>query len=956
MDLKLLESYTPSVGAEPYRSYYIPYGKQNDGIRKEDSDRVTMLDSWKFKYYPYYTAKVLTDEPTEEISVPSCWQKLGYDYEQYTNILYPFSYNPPFIDKDNPVGLYTTEINVTKKSGKYYLVFEGVDSAYYLTVNGSEVGYATGAHLMHEFDVTKFLTEGKNSVRVAVFKWCTGSYFEDQDKFRVSGIFRDAYLLNRPEEHIKDFAITTDYSGDSGTINVKTDKPAKISVYDGDELVAYSVGEDSVLSIGKVKLWSSETPNVYKVVLEYNGEFITEYVGIRKIEIDKRTFKINGKPVKFKGVNRHSSTVNGAVETLEDIELDLKIMREHNVNAIRTSHYMPHAYLPRLCLKYGIYVLEECDNENHGAEIAFDKWKTDTWDLMANDAKFLKCYLDRTENMFERDKNVASVIMWSLGNEAGWGKNFEECSHYLHRVDATRPVHYEGYSRQVKNSNKVNKAGIDVYSRMYYSLKDCKKYLSDRRNKLPFVQCEYTHAMGNSCGDIKQYWDIFYNSDNCFGGFIWEWCDHAVVTKNGEFLYGGDSGEFPHSKNFCVDGLVDMDRKFIHSALKEAKEVYAPVDVKYDKGKYTVINRRDFISLDDIKCVYRLVKDGVKLEENELDIIGIEARQSKEFKISITGVSGYYTVDFYFYKGDFEIAKRQVVLSSVYKMQIDKKASGVKVVKEDDSVSITAKSYKATINHGGMISSLYTNKELLKTPMELKIMRALIDNDRFFKDFFPADEYTYEMLINEAKFFARNIDVNNNAVTVTGKYVIDCLAWNMDVKIVYTFYDNGVVNVDASGKVNENGISHMHTRFGFEAELNEELFDRVEYFGRGRFENYEDKKLLSIVGLYNDKITDTFVYYTKPQESGSHSGSRKVKVYGTNEITAYSSNDFSFSLAPCKVTEYPTHRHDMLKKKGVVLNIDCRQEAIGSNSCGPKPEEELRIGNNLHYNFDLIIK
>ena len=400
MNLGLLESATAYVGAQPFRSYYIPASDYYDGIDKGKSDRVDLLTQWKFKYYPHYVKEAESEIPELSVSVPSCWQKLGFDVEQYTNINYPVPYDPPFIDVENPCATYYTEYCLTEKKGKYYLVFEGVDSAYFLFVNGKEIGYATGSHLTYEFDVTDALHVGKNGIRVIVFKWCASTFIEDQDKFRHSGIFRDVYMLRRPAGHFTDYSFTARVNGKQGELTVRSDKDLTVQLWFGKKKIATATGKETSFVIKNVKLWTAETPALYKVRIQYLDERIEDYAGFREISIDGRVYKINGVPVKFKGVNRHSATINGAVDTLADVQKDLKIMREHNINAIRTSHYMPTAVLPKLCDKYGIYLMEECDIEAHGD--GFSNLGKDCAvyrSRIANSAFYTEQFLNRMRNM-----------------------------------------------------------------------------------------------------------------------------------------------------------------------------------------------------------------------------------------------------------------------------------------------------------------------------------------------------------------------------------------------------------------------------------------------------------------------------------------------------------------------------------------------------------------------------
>ncbi len=953
IDLTLLENYTAQKGALPSRSYYIPFSSFTDEIRKECSDRVTLLGEWKFAYYPYYTQSVEADEPTQTIAVPSCWQKLGYDYEQYTNINYPIPYNPPYIDRENPCGVYVTKYFVEKKQGKYYIIFEGVDSAYYLSVNGKEVGFATGTHCYHEFDITDFVRAGENKIRVTVFKWCSGTYLEDQDKFRYSGIIRDVYILRRPDDHLRDYKITADYSGDGGKIVVTADKPVCVSLYDNEKLLETKNGNDCVFEIDGVKLWTAETPNLYRLELKYNGECIVDYIGVRKISIDGNVYKINGKPVKFRGVNRHSSTAAGAVETLEDIDKDLALMKENNINAIRTAHYMPAAYLPLLCDKYGFYVLEECDIETHGEVQTSGSFVADDWNRSARNGNYADSFFMRTSAMFERDKNRACVVMWSLGNESGWGDNFIETSRYLHSVDS-RPVQYEVASTTLGFGNKET----DVHSMMYIGVEKCEEILGGDDCTKPFLLCEYSHAMGNSCGDLNDYREVFDRYDGALGGFVWEWCDHAVKTKDGKFLWGGESGEFMHSGNFCIDGLVTLDRVG-GSALKELKEVYAPVDVNYSDGKITVKNRYDFVSLDGMECVCRIMRNGEKIFESKLDLQDIKAHVSKTFDLPVHArFEEYETADFFFYINGREIAKRQIILSDTYEKSFSNECGKVRIVENEDRfVVVTTLSGTYTVGRNGMISSaVLGNRELLKDPIRLNTSRAFIDNDKKMQTSI-LEGVTMREIAESVYFFAREMRVEKNMIFVKGALVVVQLGWRVDAEISYAFYDDGRIHIGVKALQKPNGLDDFLMRFGFEIQLADE-YDRVKYFGRGPDECYEDKKHLATVGLYDEKLEDMYVLYLKSQESGSHVDTRDVRVYGgKGSVTVFSNKNFSFSVAPYKSDEYPLHIYEVKKSLSPVLNIDYRMRGIGSASCGPELMNKYKITEeNISFSFDLIFK
>ena len=566
------------LGVEKPRSYYIPFPQnekftyKNKILDRKASDRFISLDGeWHIKEHKNLDSVCLDEKLTEKIVVPSCVQLYGYDQIQYINTRYPFPFRPPFVPHENPTYHYRRNFTITDTQWKYYLNFEGVDSGFYVYVNGRFVGYSQISHSTSEFDLTPYVKKGNNTLDVIVLKWCASSYLECQDKFRYTGIFRSVYLLKRPKAHISDFKIETAVQGDDGLITVRNDSDLTISVRLGKENKDALPNETACFMVKNVKLWTAETPYLYDVVLSANGEKILQRVGVRTSKIVDGVYKINGKHIKLKGVNYHESNPKtGATVTVEDTVRDLKLMKWANVNAIRTSHYpdMPEFY--DLCDAYGFYVMDEADVETHGATTYQTGYKFDIWQAFANNGIFDRGVTDREITLYERDKNRTCVVMWSLGNESNYGKMFYDGADYLKAQDS-RPIHYENICTMVDKTDYYTKR-IDIASRMYAPIEFFDEYLADEKETRPYVLCEYSHAMGNSCGDLQDYWDKIYSNDRFMGGFVWEWCDHAVQTEKG-FLYGGDFGEKEHDGNFCVDGLVSPDRK-IKSNLRELKAVY----------------------------------------------------------------------------------------------------------------------------------------------------------------------------------------------------------------------------------------------------------------------------------------------------------------------------------------------------------------------------------------------
>ena len=569
------------IGVEPHRSYYVPFA-ETDNIKRrfgiidrKASSRFLSLDGlWKIKQHNSPSEVLLNETLTESIPVPSCVQMHGYDQIQYLNCRYPFVVTLPHIPNENPCWHYRRAFMLDKKEGeKYYLNFEGVDSAFYLYVNGVKKGYSQISHATSEFDITDLLTSGENTLDVVVLKWCVSSYLECQDKFRFSGIFRSVYLLTRPEKHITDYRIITSFRGKDGILTFLNESGVDICIEFNNQIAFVKARKKVELLVKNVKKWTSETPKLYSLTLFANGEKIIERIGFREVSIDGKVFKLNGTAIKLKGVNRHDfNCKTGATVTVKNIFEDLKLMKALNVNAVRTSHYpnMPEFY--QLCDYYGLYVMDEADLEMHGACTRYGGYSREPWSEYAENEFFSDGITDRHIALVERDKNRPCVIIWSLGNESSFGKAFFAGAKYIRKRDETRPVHYEGLQEADKKYYYTKL--VDMVSMMYPSIEKIQKeVLNNSKENRPFVLCEYTHAMGNSCGDIADYWEVIYKNEQCIGAFVWEWADHGIKTKKG-FLYGGDFGEKEHDGNFCCDGLLTPDRK-LKSAALEMKAVYS---------------------------------------------------------------------------------------------------------------------------------------------------------------------------------------------------------------------------------------------------------------------------------------------------------------------------------------------------------------------------------------------
>ena len=567
------------IGVMPHRSYYIPFAEEDEiktvcGIQdRTSSSRFLSLDGlWQIKQHDHVEDFQL-DEPLEkEIPVPSCVQMHGFDQIQYINTRYPFPVLLPHIAYENPCWHYRRSFTLSKKEGeRYYLNFEGVDSAFYLYINGQKAGYSQISHATSEFDITEMVTDGENRIDVLVLKWCISSYLECQDKFRFSGIFRSVYILSRPEEHITDYKLEVQLEKGAGLLFVHNESSLPIRcVFEGQKATV-GAGKTLRFRLPGAQLWSPENPVLYTLELYANGEKIQEKIGFRTVCVEDRVFKVNGEAVKLKGVNRHDFHCDtGATVTLSNMVEDIRLMKLLNVNAVRTSHYpnCPEFYL--LCDTMGLYVMDEADVETHGAATCEGGYDRELWAKFAENELFTPGITDRHKALVERDKNRTSVIIWSLGNEASFGKAFLEGARYIRARDNTRLIHYEGLRNADPQYYYTDL--VDMVSRMYPSETSMDQVLEDPLETRPFVLCEYTHAMGNTCGDIADYWKRIYADERMMGGFVWEWADHGIRTPEG-FLYGGDFGEDAHDGNFCVDGLLSPDRKIKSGAL-EMQAVY----------------------------------------------------------------------------------------------------------------------------------------------------------------------------------------------------------------------------------------------------------------------------------------------------------------------------------------------------------------------------------------------
>ena len=1111
-----------SINREPARANFIPYNSIEAAKKGEvnNSPYFKLLNgNWRFYYCkkPADIPDALCGNEWDSIPVPSCWQFFGYDTPNYTNVIYPYPVDPPYVPDNNPVGLYEKEFFVPDLWDRHqvFLVFEGVCSAFYVYVNGQKVGFSKGSHVPAEFNITEFLRQGNNTVAVEVYKWSDASYMEDQDMWRLNGIFRDVYLISIPEVYIRDFFVKTRFdesytdafvniqitlkrgekllcfkdksnggyddsddnnnnsnnnsndklinkydksinkldnkSNEQGKENTQnaqntqytqnvqhtqymseeannaTQNKNRLHDYDlyisllddigspvqdsegkpivdrkvrhinnindflcefnGDDKNNVKTYKNSCEILGEVSLriphpqkWSAETPYLYKLLITLkNGyedieEAVCIKIGMKQIDIKERQFMVNGVPVKIKGVNRHDFHPDkGYAVSVYDMEKDIILMKQHNINAVRTSHYPNDPRFLDLCDKYGLYVIDEADLETHGF------CKTGDVSQISNDPLWQKAYVDRAIRMVERDKNHPCIIMWSLGNESGYGINHDKMAEWIRMRDPAIPIHYEG-----AGDAKI----VDVVSVMYPTIDRLIEQGEKEDDPRPFFMCEYAHAMGNGPGNLKEYWEAVYKYPRLMGGCIWEWADHGIRQKNqnGEewFAYGGDFGDWPNDGNFCIDGLVFPDR-VPHSGLVEYKKIIEPVHVipvDLESGIVKIVNKYSFITLEHLKGYWTVVKDGCIIQEGELPILKIPAGGEEEVKLSYNNIlksdvvketekkttSEYWlNIDFYLNKNELWAEKGQKVAWAQFKLPIVNEeilpikiptkisistSAAPKLIVEDidHQLAINGEEFKLVFDkNGGFIDQFYYNDtKILSQGPKPHIWRAPTDNDA------PRQaKLWYEEGFDRLEQSLRGITINkeDEKVEIKTNIVLGTRGKTPAFGIItsYLIYGTGDIIINSTFKPREN-LPHL-PRIGYELRLSKD-FDMVKWCGRGPHENYIDKKESARIGIYSGSVEEQYVPYIKPQENGNKSDVRWVSLSNSRGIgllvTAMPTKEtdyinFSAHFYTAEDLTYAKHTFELKKRNEIILNIDYAQGGLGSNSCGPGPLPKYQL-------------
>lgn len=991
------------VGCEVPRAYFLPFHSEAaalEGNRAGSEFFVSLCGTWDFTYYPSVDAipefceEGFVPHRTDRMSVPRSWQTVtgkGYDTPNYVNVLYPIPVDPPFVPDDNPCGLYRRTFHVhpdmLKKS--VYINFEGVDSCFYLYINNAFVGYSQVSHMTSELEISPYLHAGENDIKVLVLKWCDGTYLEDQDKFRWSGIFREVYLLLRDPVHIADIharpALNGDYTRGAcpteitltgeAVLDYRLIDPCGMQIESGHIAVK---GQGSIdFLVDSPMLWSDETPALYTLVIKCGEEYVALKLGFRDFRIDGRVLYVNGQKVKLKGVNRHDShPYLGSATPMEHMREDLMIMKRHNINTVRTSHYPNDPRFLSLCDEYGFYVVDETDMETHGMAVVGN------WDQLTDSEAWTAAYLDRVQRLYERDKNHPSVLMWSLGNESGVGRNQRKMGEYLHERDARNIVHCEDISRRLNDTLVREYADkpdgeamavvacdyIDVESRMYPSPDEIRRdYFNRNVYTKPLFLCEYAHAMGNGPGDLKAYWDLIYAEDGFAGGCVWEFLDHSFAIgehmyAEPHYTYGGDFGDFPHDGNFCVDGLVYPDRR-PHTGLMEYKQVIKPFRIGgFDPrtGEVLIRNLRYFTNLSDLDFRWVVEQDGAPVASGCANL-WIDPQTDGVLAIPTEGIPHeghcYLTVTAVQntptpwadtgYEVGFEQLPLEALVQTVSIADTMSRYAVLTCADTAETVTVaTAHTVYTVDKHTGLLSSVcHEGGELLSTPVRPTVWRAPTDNDRNIRHHWQ--NAGYHRMTTKC-YDCALIATDEKAAIVTAHLSMGAayLRPLLDMTVTYTVYAEGGVRLDWNVKVLDQNAPFL-PRFGVEF-LMPEGNEGLAYFGRGPVESYRDKRHASKQGVYKTKVSDHFEHYVRPQENMAHTDTAWVTVSsmeGMGLMAVTTGERFSFNCAhytPAQLTETP-HDYELVPLKETCVNLDMAHSGIGSNSCGPGLHEMWQL-------------
>lgn len=941
---------------------------------KDSQKKISLNGEWAFKYVD---APELSPEGFEQsgacegwdkIDVPSVWQLRGYDKMHYTDVLYPFPVNPPHVPDENPTGIYkkTVVLDEHWMEKDTVLKFHGVDSAFDVWVNGNHVGFGKVSRLPSEFDITGFVKTGENDITVRVYKWSDGTYLEDQDMWWLSGIYRDVELINEEKNAVLDLRVngTLDDSYKNGFftagITMKqagTNLGWKLS-YKGKTVLEgelVSEGKDICIEaeIPEVHTWTAETPELYEFTVMTENQEVTVRCGFRKIEIKDKNFRVNNQVILLNGVNHHDyNPREGRRVTREQMESDIRLMKQYNINAVRCSHYPANEYFYDLCDEYGLYVINEADLECHG----FEWVENYTW--ITDDETWKDAYVDRSVRMVKRDRNHPSIIMWSMGNESAFGCNFRSAAEAIRELDDTRLVHYEGdFEAEV----------TDVYSTMYTRLKGLKEIAEYQiKGDKPHVMCEYGHAMGNGPGGLKAYQDMYRKYKRLQGGFLWEWYDHGIYTEEKDkkyYKYGGNYGDFPTNGNFCIDGILMPDRT-PSPGMEEYKQIIAPVEITAVEGsmnKIQIRNYYDFLNLDTTTLYWEVKAEDQMIQDGTVEGLSVAPHEGKIIALPITAFELQENTDYYlnltvcqkeernYAPAGYEIKKVQIpmqirkdgfsVRETADKLQVTEGQGGLTV----ENSRVTA---KFSTVFGKLISFGKDGKEYLTEGPRMNVYRATIDNDMYKKEDWM-NKYFIQKPVEETEYVSCLKEDDKVIVRIGTFFSCYNQSWGFECDYTYTVYSCGQMKVEIQGKAVQRGKLEpaFLPRIGVIMKGNKN-FQKTMWYGMGPGESYVDSKAASIMGIYENTVDGMMTDYVFPQENGHHEQVKWFRIGdGKDGLLCKMEEKLGLNLANYtdESLEKAQHPFEIEKADDVIIHLDYRQSGLGSNSCGEEQLEENKV-------------
>ena len=941
---------------------------------KDSQKKISLNGEWDFKYVD---APELSPEGFEQsgacegwdkIDVPSVWQLRGYDKMHYTDVLYPFPVNPPYVPDENPTGIYKKIVVLDEQwmEKDTVLKFHGVDSAFDVWVNGNHVGFGKVSRLPSEFDITGFVKIGENDITVRVYKWSDGTYLEDQDMWWLSGIYRDVELINEEKNAVLDLRVngTLDDSYKNGFftagITMKqagTNLGWKLS-YKGKTVLEgelVSEGKDICIEaeIPEVHTWTAETPELYEFTVMTENQEVTVRCGFRKIEIKDKNFRVNNQVILLNGVNHHDyNPREGRRVTREQMESDIRLMKQYNINAVRCSHYPANEYFYDLCDEYGLYVINEADLECHG----FEWVENYTW--ITDDETWKDAYVDRSVRMVKRDRNHPSIIMWSMGNESAFGCNFRSAAEAIRELDDTRLVHYEGdFEAEV----------TDVYSTMYTRLKGLKEIAEYQiKGDKPHVMCEYGHAMGNGPGGLKAYQDMYRKYKRLQGGFLWEWYDHGIYTEEKDkkyYKYGGNYGDFPTNGNFCIDGILMPDRT-PSPGMEEYKQIIAPVEITAVEGsmnKLQIRNYYDFLNLDTTTLYWEVKAEDQTIQDGTVEGLSVAPHEGKIIALPITAFELQENTDYYlnltvcqkeernYAPAGYEIKKVQIpmqirkdgfsVRETADKLQVTEGQGGLTV----ENSRVTA---KFSTVFGKLISFGKDGKEYLTEGPRMNVYRATIDNDMYKKEDWM-NKYFIQKPVEETEYVSCLKEDDKVIVQIGTFFSCYNQSWGFECDYTYTVYSCGQMKVEIQGKAVQRGKLEpaFLPRIGVIMKGNKN-FQKTMWYGMGPGESYVDSKAASIMGIYENTVDGMMTDYVFPQENGHHEQVKWFRIGdGKDGLLCKMEEKLGLNLANYtdESLEKAQHPFEIEKADDVIIHLDYRQSGLGSNSCGEEQLEENKV-------------